>query len=102
MNIITTLIADGKAPVGIKPGEGALKHPSVSAQPLAALNSFTCYAARHLIPLLPSAARHLRLSYASSACHLSACHLSACHLSGRCEDVLSDLADERQAQCCLS
>lgn len=44
MNVITTLIADGKPPVAVKPGEGALNHPSVPTQFLAALYSFTCYA----------------------------------------------------------
>jgi hypothetical protein len=44
VNVITALITDSQPPVAIKPGESALNHPSVSAQPLATLHSFTCYA----------------------------------------------------------
>jgi hypothetical protein len=42
VNVITTLITDSKPPVVVEPGEGALYHPPVSAQSLAALHSFTC------------------------------------------------------------
>jgi len=45
VDVITTLIADSQPSVAVEPGEGALNHPSVSAQSLAALHSFTCYAA---------------------------------------------------------
>ena len=45
MDVITTLIAYGQPPVAVQPGEGTLNHPSVSTQSLAALHSFTCYAA---------------------------------------------------------
>ncbi len=45
VDVITTLITDSKPPVVVEPGEGALYHPPVSAQSLAALHSFTCYAA---------------------------------------------------------
>jgi hypothetical protein len=45
VNVVTTLIADSQPPVAVKPGEGTLNHPPVSAQLLAALHSFTSYAA---------------------------------------------------------
>src|SRR5438046_2701047 len=45
VNIVTTLIADSQPPVVVQPGEGALCHPPMPAQSLAALHSFTCYAA---------------------------------------------------------
>ena len=45
VNVVTTLVADGQPSVAVKPGESALNHPSVPAQLLAALYSFTSYAA---------------------------------------------------------
>ena len=57
MDVITTLIADGKSPIAVQPGESALNHPPVSAQLLAALHPFTCYAA-----LDPSLAQRLTAS----------------------------------------
>jgi len=45
VNVITTLIADSKPTIVVQPGKGALNHPSMPAQSLAALHSFACYAA---------------------------------------------------------
>ena len=45
MDVITTLITDSQSPVAVEPGESALNHPSMSTQSLAALHSFTRYAA---------------------------------------------------------
>src|SRR5438034_10873603 len=54
VNVVATLIADGQPSVAVKPGESALNHPSVLAQLLAALYSFTSYAAPY-----PSLAKRL-------------------------------------------
>src|SRR5207245_10482284 len=43
VNVVPPLITDSKQSVAVQPGEGALNHPPVSAQPLAALHSFTRY-----------------------------------------------------------
>jgi len=54
VNVITTLITDSQPPVAVKPREGALNHPSVPTQVLAALHPLTCYAA-----LYPSVTKSL-------------------------------------------
>src|SRR4051794_35919509 len=43
MHIQSPLIANGQPTVTVEPGKGAFNHPSVSAQPLAALHSSTGY-----------------------------------------------------------
>jgi hypothetical protein len=44
MNVVTTLVANGKPTIAVKPRESAFYHPPVTTQLLAALHSFTCYA----------------------------------------------------------
>src|SRR5438445_12660593 len=53
VDVVTTLIADGKPTVAVEPGKSAFHHPPVSAQLLATLYSFTRYAAAALDAPLP-------------------------------------------------